>query len=303
MTKLPTKDGVGPSCVALPPGPWPQLLDFLIERFPGVSAQDWQERLRDGQVLDEQGAALTPDAAYAARQKIYYYRSVPAEPRVPFEELLLFQDEHLVVADKPHFLPVTPSGRYLQETLLVRLKRRTGLDTLAPLHRIDRDTAGLVVFIVQPGTRSAYHGLFLQHAIHKRYEAIAPWRPDLRLPRTHRSRLAQSAHFLQMQEVAGQANSETHIELMETQGRLARYALQPVTGKTHQLRAHMNSLGIPILNDQIYPVLTPEKLEFSAEDYAQPLLLLAQSISFTDPVTGQPREFHSQRRLHFPTGA
>jgi tRNA pseudouridine32 synthase / 23S rRNA pseudouridine746 synthase len=287
----------------LPPGPWPRLLDFLSERFAGVPTSEWMERMRSGAVLSETGTALLPDAAYQAHQKVYYYRSVPTEPRIPFDEAVLFQDDYLVVADKPHFLPVNPSGRYLQETLLVRLKRRTGLDTLAPLHRIDRDTAGLVVFIVQPGTRSAYHGLFLQHAIHKRYEAIAPWRPDLRLPRTHRSRLAQSAHFLQMQEVAGQANSETHIELMETQGRLARYALQPITGKTHQLRAHMNSLGIPILNDQIYPVLTPEKLEFSAEDYAQPLLLLAQSISFTDPVTGQPREFHSQRRLHFPTGA
>jgi tRNA pseudouridine32 synthase / 23S rRNA pseudouridine746 synthase len=287
----------------LPPGPWPRLLDFLSERFAGVPTSEWMERMRSGAVLSETGTALLPDAAYQAHQKIYYYRSVPTEPRIPFDEAVLFQDDYLVVADKPHFLPVNPSGRYLQETLLVRLKRRLGLDNLAPLHRIDRDTAGLVVFIVQPGTRSAYHGLFLQHAIHKRYEAIAPWRPDLRLPRTHRSRLAQSAHFLQMQEVAGQANSETHIELMETQGRLARYALQPITGKTHQLRAHMNSLGIPILNDQIYPVLTPEKLEFSAEDYAQPLLLLAQSISFTDPVTGQPREFHSQRRLHFPTGA
>jgi tRNA pseudouridine32 synthase / 23S rRNA pseudouridine746 synthase len=278
------------------------LLDFLSERFAGVPSSEWMERMRSGAVLDERGTTLLPDAAYQAHQKIYYYRSVPTEPRIPFEETVLFQDDHLVVADKPHFLPVNPSGRYLQETLLVRLKRRTGLDTLAPLHRIDRDTAGLVVFIVQPDTRSAYHGLFLQHAVHKRYEAIAPWRPDLTLPRTHRSRLVQSAHFLQMHEVAGEPNSETHIELMQTQGPLARYALQPITGKTHQLRAHMNALGIPILNDLIYPVLTPEKLEFSAEDYAQPLLLLARSISFTDPITGQPREFHSPRRLNFPTG-
>ena len=297
---LPTVDGVGASCVVLPPGDWPRLIDFLVAHFGAIPHAEWHARMSAGAVLDARGCALAPDTPYPRPQKIYYYRSLPPEPHLPLMEEVVFQDEYLVVADKPHYLPVTPSGRYLQETLLVRLKRRLGIDTLAPVHRIDRDTAGLVLFTIQPNSRGAYHQPFLERKVKKQYEAIARWQPELKLPISRRSRLAQSAHFLQIEEVPGVPNSETHIDVLEVQGAWARYALQPVTGRKHQLRVHMNALGLPILYDQIYPVLTPEKQVLTAEDFAQPLQLLAKSIAFTDPITGAPREFHSARTLSFP---
>lgn len=214
--------------------------------------------------------------------------------RIPFEETVLFQDEYLVVADKPHFLPVIPSGRYVQETLLVRLKRRLGLDTLAPIHRIDRETAGVVVFTVQSETRKVYQDLFLQSAIHKTYEAIAPWRPELKLPLTYRCRLVENPErFMQMRVEEGEPNSETRIDLIEARGEWARYGLSPVTGKKHQLRAHCAALGIPIRHDQIYPTHLPE----NSDDYTKPLQLLAKAIAFRDPVTGAERSFSSARSL------
>ena len=290
---LPTKDGVGPSCVALIPGPWATISDFLIDRFPAVPAATWQARMQHRELVDEHGVAVTPDRPYRSGGRLYYYRSIADEPRVPFDEVVLFQDEWLVVADKPHFLPVIPGGRHLQETLLVRLKRRLGIDTLAPLHRLDRETAGVVVFAVKPETRGAYQALFAQRQVTKHYEAIAPWRPGLTFPLTHRSRLVQDDHFLRMREVPGEPNAETLFEVLDVQGDFARYRLTPLTGRTHQLRVHCAALGLPILGDRMYPTLMP----VDTDDPDQPLQLLARTIAFVDPVSGLTRHFDSPRQL------
>jgi tRNA pseudouridine32 synthase/23S rRNA pseudouridine746 synthase len=290
---LPTKNGVGPSCVGLPAGNWPTITDFLVERFPAITREVWLERMAHQLVMDEFGGLVTPDRPYPGQMRIYYYRDVDVEARIPFEESVLYQDEHLVVADKPHFLPVTPSGHYLQETLLVRLKKRLGIDTLIPIHRIDRETAGLVLFSIKPDERNAYQALFRDHAVTKHYEAIASWRPDLTWPITRKSRIVEDEPFFRQREVPGQPNSETHMDLIEKYDGLARYTLSPVTGKKHQLRVHMNALSLPILNDRMYPPVaqTPD------DDYSLPLQLLAKSIAFTDPVTGQARHFQSQLTL------
>ena len=252
-----------------------------------------------GDVFDASGKPLTPATLYQAHRKIYYYRSLPPEIPIPFDEQVLYQDELIVVADKPHFLPVVPSGRYLQETLLVRLKRRLGIDTLVPMHRIDLDTAGLVLFTIQPKTRNAYQALFRDRQVEKHYEAIAPRHHERTLPTVVCNRLAQASTFMQMQVTPGEPNAMTHIDLIEARGNLGRYALQPITGQRHQLRVHMASLGMPIVNDRIYPILHPELPYGETPDFHQPLQLLAKSISFMDPVTGARRAFESQRCLHF----
>jgi tRNA pseudouridine32 synthase/23S rRNA pseudouridine746 synthase len=290
----PSRNGVGASCVVLPPGPWGTVAQFLVQRFPGVPAQVWQQRLEQGDVVDDHGLQVTPQCAYSPMRRLYYYRAVPAEPRIPFDEVVLWQDDHLVVVDKPHFLPVLPSGKHLQETVLVRLKNKLGLDALSPIHRIDRDTAGLVLFSVQAATRDAYQALFRERTVDKTYEAIAPWNPALVWPQSRATRIAPSPdHFMQQVEVDGPPNTLTHIDLLEVRGTRARYGLQPVTGHRHQLRVHMAALGLPLVGDGIYPTLTPE----GHADHANPLQLLAKSIAFTDPLSGQPRHFESARRL------
>jgi tRNA pseudouridine32 synthase/23S rRNA pseudouridine746 synthase len=295
-------DGVSPSCVALPSGPWRTLAEFLAQRLPAVSHDEWLQRMARGEVLDAQGRALPPDAAYRAQTRVYYYRMLAQEPAIPFEAAVLYRDDYLVVADKPHFLPVTPSGRYVQQTLLVRLKRELGIDTLTPAHRIDRDTAGLVLFTVQPHTRNLYQTLFRERSVRKEYEAIAPYRAELQLPLRYRSRLVESEPaFMQMREAEGEANAETLVSLIEKKDGLARYALQPVSGQKHQLRAHMAALGIPIVNDRIYPHLYPDEGEH--QDYSRPLQLLAKSISFVDPISGEERVFESRFALNFPPAA
>jgi tRNA pseudouridine32 synthase / 23S rRNA pseudouridine746 synthase len=293
---LPTRHGVSPSCVGLPAGNWPTFTDFLVERFPAITRQTWLERMAAGLVVDEFGAAVTPERPYRGHMRLYYYRALQIETRIPFEAAVLFQDEHLVVADKPHFLPVTPSGHYLQETLLVRLKNQLGLDSLTPLHRIDRETAGLVLFSVRPADRDAYQALFRRHEVSKHYEAIAARNPALQFPLQRKSRIVEDKPFFRQREVPGEPNSETLVDVLQTEGNeggLALYALSPVTGKKHQLRVHMNALGIPILNDRIYPPVevTPD------DDYTRPLQLLARSIAFNDPISGQLRQFESRFKL------
>jgi tRNA pseudouridine32 synthase/23S rRNA pseudouridine746 synthase len=267
--------------------------------MPAVPRADWVQRLAQGRVLAENGEALASDAPYVGGTRVYYYRDVPDEAPIPFEETVLFQDEHLVVADKPHFLPVTPGGRFVRQTLLWRLQQRLGLPQLAPLHRIDRETAGLVLFAVQPSERGAYHALFSERTMHKTYEAIAPRLPDLNVPLTRRSCIEEDPErFFRMVETAGEPNSETRIEQSEVCGAWARYTLSPVTGKRHQLRVHMNALGAPIAGDQLYPQVRrgPDDIE----DFAEPLLLLARGIAFTDPVTGMNRLFGSRQGLAWP---
>ena len=292
----PDRDGVSASVIATVSGEWLTFLDFLAQRLPSVAHGEWLARINGGEVVDERGVAVNFDTPYRPNGKLFYYRFVADEPRIPFEETVLFQDDLIVVADKPHFLPVTPAGRYVQETLLVRLKRKLNIATLAPMHRIDRDTAGLVLFSVQPATRDAYQKLFRERRINKTYEAIAPWHPQLKLPAIYRSRLVESNAFMQMQAVDGHANALTEIVWIVTKGDLARYQLRPLTGQKHQLRAHMAALGIPIQNDRIYPIL--QRDTGAEQDWLRPLQLLARAISFTDPMTGAQRKFESRRTLN-----
>ena len=269
------------------------MADFLIQRFKGVPSSVWLQRLKEGDVIDDAGQFITPITPFEARRRLYYYRDVPQEPHIPFDEVVLWQDDHLLVVDKPHFLPVMPSGKYLQETVLIRLKNKLGLPNLAPIHRIDRDTAGLVLFSVQPASRDAYHALFRKREVHKIYEAIAPWNPALPWPIRRESRIEESDHFFQQTEVPGEPNALTFIEPLQVMGDLARYQLKPVTGQRHQLRVHMAALGLPIVGDGIYPTLRPE----GQIDFEHPLQLLAKSIEFVDPLSGVPRHFTSHRQL------
>lgn len=294
LHKLPSRNGVSASTLVLPSGHWQSLLDFLCQHFNNVSREVWQQRLEDGLVCDATGLALGPDSNYRAHQTIQYYRAVPDEPHIPFKHQILHQDARLIVVDKPHFLPVIPAGNYLQETLLVRLKRETGIDTLAPIHRLDRETAGVMLFSIQPEQRHAYQSLFQRREVHKTYLAAATYRPELLWPQIRQSRIIESAHFMQMQEAEGAINAITHIELLAHKAQYGLYQLQPSTGKKHQLRVHMNALGIAILNDSLYPERTPQS---DLPDYQLPLQLLAKRIAFTDPITGEALAFESERQL------
>lgn len=291
---LPTRDGVGPSTVGLPAGDWPTMLAFFVERFPVVAEASWRARMQAGEVVDDAGRPIQPEERYRGHQRLYYYREFPDEPNIPYEAQVLFQDAHLLVADKPHFLPVTPGGRYVQQTLLVRLKRQLGIDTLVPVHRIDRSTAGLVLFSLDPATRHVYQALFAERHVEKSYEAIVHWPAGHVLAPTYRSRLESIKGKMPVWEAAGEPNSETKFELLEMLGTAhARLGLSPVTGRTHQLRVHCAALGIPIVNDPIYPAWLP----VGADRFDEPLQLLAKTLHFRDPVTGEPRSFTSGQRL------
>ncbi|MBV9926224.1 MAG: pseudouridine synthase [Acidobacteria bacterium] len=292
---LPTVDGVAPSRQTLPAsGRWETVLDFLAERHTSVGARVWAARMRAGRVVDEAGRRVSPESPYRAGACVYYYREPEAETRVPFEEKILHLDEHVLVADKPHFLAVAPAGRFLRETLLVRLKQKTGLDTLAPVHRIDRETAGLVVFSVNPETRGAYATLFQRREVSKVYEALssAP-HASSDFPVTRRSRIVAGEPFFRMKEAEGEPNSETRVRLLQARADGTLYEARPLTGRKHQVRVHLAALGIPILNDRLYP----EVIADAPEDFSAPLKLLARSLSFRDPLTGRERYFESERRL------
>jgi tRNA pseudouridine32 synthase/23S rRNA pseudouridine746 synthase len=296
---LPTRDGVGPSCVGLPQGPWPTIAEFLIERFTAITREAWLERMAAHDVVDEYGVPVTATRRYDAPLRVYYYRTLDGEARIPFEEQIVYRDADLLVVDKPPFVPVIPTGKYLHESLLVRLKRKLGIDDLVPMHRIDRGTAGLVLFSVRRETRGAYQVLLPERRIDKHYEAVVPWQPGVSaVPAIYRSRLVDDeAHFMRVrEEQGGEPNSETHIEVAQQAGGHALLRLSPVTGRRHQLRVHCMALGMPIVNDPIYPTLLPQ----GADDFERPLQLLAKSVAFEDPLSGERRTFTSPRSLALP---
>ena len=285
----------GASTLHLPPGDWPTVLDCLCAQFPAIPRAVWQQRFAAGRVLDAEHRPLAVGTPHRAHLCVRYFREVPDEPPIPFTETLLHADEHLVVVDKPHFLPVTPSGRFVEQSLLRRLMRRLGNDALTPLHRIDRATAGLVLLSASTATRDAYQALFRERRIAKRYLAVAPALPAV--PPQRRSRIVPGQPFFRMQEGDGEPNSETVIECLHRHGDWAAYALYPHTGRKHQLRVHMAALGAPLRNDPLYPQLQPP-----ADDvYDEPLQLLAESLQFRDPLSGEARVFRSRLQLcHWP---
>lgn len=281
------------SRLQLPPGPWATVLQALCAHFPRIPAEQWRARMQAGRVLDAAGQALAMAAPYRVGLEIQYFRDVPDEAPIPAQESVLHVDAHLVVADKPPFLPVTPSGPYVEQTLLRRLLRRLDLPDLVPLHRIDRATSGLVLFSANPASRAAYQALFRERRIQKTYLALAAPLPGMAMPHARRSRIATGEPFFRMRETDGEPNSETRIERDGVQGDDWRYRLEAVTGRKHQLRVHMAALGAPIRNDTLYPHWRGE----AADDCARPLKLLAYRLAFDDPITGEPRCFQSPQSL------
>lgn len=290
---LPVRDGIAPSYLWLPEGQWSNMISFLTSHFPDIGEATWLSRMERNEVVDAHGNPLRKNSSAKRGMCIFYYREIDNESIIPFEEQILHQDEHLLAVDKPHFLPVTPGGRFLHETLLVRLKKKTGLAHLTPIHRLDRETAGIILFSHNPETRGHYQSLFQKRSITKTYHALAPALPARTFPLLHRSCMTEGERFFTMRESEGEINSETLIDIEEQRGDINLYRLMPVTGKKHQLRVHMASLGAPICNDNFYPTAQACK----GDDFSTPLQLLAKSIAFDDPLTGEHREFFSHREL------
>jgi tRNA pseudouridine32 synthase/23S rRNA pseudouridine746 synthase len=277
------------------------ILEYLIIRFPHIDAQIWQQRMNDGKVHCHDKTLITTNTPFQPQLRVYYYREVKSEPTIPFKEIIIFQDEHILVAYKPHFLPVIPGGVFVNECLQTRLRRRTGTSSLQALHRLDRVTAGLVMFSVNPDSRHLYHQLFENRAIQKTYQAIANIHDKENLVGQEwivKNRIEHANPRFRMQVVKTKSggcnitkesgnNSHSIIRCLAQNDQQRLFELMPITGKTHQLRVHMQTLGWPILNDKYYPVLQP----LSADDFSAPLQLLATKLEFTDPITKQARCF------------
>lgn len=272
------------------------VLAYLIIKFPYIDAHIWQQRVLDGKVHYHDGSKVTLQSLFQPQQRIYYYREVENEPVIPFKENIIFQNQHILVAYKPHFLTVTPGGIYVNECLQSRLRRSTNIKALQALHRLDRVTAGLVMFSTNLDTRNQYHNLFRTQKIRKTYQAIA----NISSNESHigqtwevKNRIVPSEPGFRMRVIEGEVNSHSVIQCLQQSDCQALFELNPVTGKTHQLRVHMQALGFPILNDNYYPNLKA----LSADDYSAPLQLLAMKLQFTDPVTHLPRRFSYDNHL------
>ncbi|MGW8763779.1 RluA family pseudouridine synthase [Streptomyces sp. NPDC055815] len=299
LSPLPQRYGIDPVRVRLPEGDgvgWVSVRDFLVARYGGaVGVGRVEGMVREGRFVGVDGP-VGPDEPYVGGRYLWFHRDFPVETPVPFEVGVLYRDERIVVADKPHFLATMPRGRHVTETALARLRRDLGLPFLQPAHRLDRLTAGLVLFVVRPEDRGAYQTLFRDRLVRKEYEAVAPYDPAVELPVTVRSRIEKERGVMAAREVPGEPNSESRISLVRHAGGVGWYRLVPVTGRTHQLRVHMNRLGVPILGDPVYPVVRAD----GPEDFSRPLQLLARTLEFTDPFTGVARAFESPSVLSGP---
>ncbi|RPF22823.1 pseudouridine synthase [Myceligenerans xiligouense] len=302
LSPLPVRDGLNPTRLVLPHDDatvarCPTSYAWLLDRFPDDRTR-LREKVAAGEVVTGRGTPITPDTPYEPRGLLFLYRDPPRdEPAVPFEPEILHHDADLLVVDKPHFLATMPRGRWIRNTVLVRLRATLDLPELSPAHRLDRPTAGVLVLTVRREVRGAYQTLFQERRVRKVYEAVAPLHDDLSVatPVTVRSRIVKHRGTAPAQEVPGAPNAESRITLVardEARG-LGLYRLEPHTGKTHQLRLHMASLGVPILHDPFWPVLR----EDVADDFARPLQLLARAVEFRDPLDGALRRFESRRSL------
>jgi tRNA pseudouridine32 synthase/23S rRNA pseudouridine746 synthase len=322
QSPLPVRNGVNATRLRLPDaGPWETALDYMMHRWGHIDPQGIEDRFDAGEIVGEAGVVLDRTTPLQNHTFIWYYRTLPAETRIPVELSILHQDDHLLVVDKPHFLPTTPGGTYIQESALVRLRNQLGLPDLIPMHRLDRMTAGILLLSTNPETRGKYQVLFEKRQVQKEYECVsaadpAPGHPAVDFPVVVRNRMTKSRSYLLAEVIDGEPNAETRIERLRTfdaagtdAGRdvsdtsgsgpdggsrhRALYRLEPHSGKTHQLRVHMASLGLGIVNDAFYP----ELLDKAPDDYTKPLQLLARGIRFVDPISGLPVEYRSGLNL------
>ncbi|RZG73411.1 RluA family pseudouridine synthase [Acinetobacter sp. WCHAc060025] len=291
----PMRDGVTASKVFLQKTDqtFNTIFEYLKVQFAHISETEWRQRFDDHLIIDMTGQCLNINSPFQTNTHIYYYRFLAHETHVPFQEEILFENDDLLVVDKPHFLTISPTGQYVQETLLVRLKKTTGNPDLTPIHRLDRETAGIVLFSKRPETRGLYQQMFAGRKVDKTYHAIAPYRADLKFPYSLNLRMDKGEPFYTMQVIEGESNSHTDIEVLECNGQWAKYLLKPSTGKQHQLRVHLNWLNIPIKNDPFYPVVQHK----NDADFTQPLQLLAKEIHFKDPIIGENLHFCSEFEL------
>ncbi len=298
LSPLPVRDGVGATRLHVPlQGEWPTVAAYMIERFFHLDPERLLVRFDLGEIVAHDGTPLARDTPLGAEEFIWYYRDPPAETRLPVELEIVHQDEDLVVVDKPHFLPTTPGGRFLQNSALVRLRRLLDNPDLAPIHRLDRQTAGLLMFAARPESRGPYQLLFENRAVQKVYEAVsarpADWDPD-RFPLVYRNHIAKLRGELKVRvDDERPPNAETAIEVIDADARVVHTLLRPHSGKMHQLRVHLAALGLPIMYDPFYPELTGEH----PDDFERPLQLLARELHFVDPLSGEERMFASGRTL------
>ncbi|NKG22667.1 pseudouridine synthase [Paeniglutamicibacter sp. ANT13_2] len=351
ISPLPVRNGVNATRLRVPShGAWDTICAYMLHRFGHVDAQGITRRFKNGEVVGLHGVVLDEHTPLGEHEFIWYYRNLPAEEPIPFVESILHHDENLLVIDKPHFLPTTPGGRFIQESALVRLRNRVDNPELIPMHRLDRATAGILLFSTNPETRGAYQTLFERREISKTYEAVSALVPVAgrpagevlgvgglggsaeersgnavdhqagpgnhlltaaaladrlealaREPLVYTNRMSKIKGQLRSLVEEGEPNAESRIELLGTGVsaghfaglRVAKFKLSPHSGKTHQLRVHLAALGLGILNDPFYPTL----MDFAADDYARPLQLLARSISFIDPISGEPVSYTSALEL------
>ncbi|MDO5032942.1 pseudouridine synthase [Corynebacterium sp.] len=318
-TPLPIRDGLNPTRARVPEGPvtaW-DFVEHLIStqrhRHPLDGASALLHRFTSGQVVLRDGTPLRPESLVATGHDVYFYRMPAPETPVPYDIPILYEDENLLVVDKPPFMATMPRARHITQTATVQMRRITGNDELSPAHRLDRLTSGILLFTKRPEIRGAYQTLFAQREVHKTYEAIAS-APSAATPdgipitpgTVWKSRIEKVPGEIQGRLVEGPTNAITEVASVDPVdtaayealhgkvGELAKYTLKPRTGKTHQLRLHMWAAGVPILGDPVYPVILPAE----AEDMRVPMHLTAVHIAFIDPLSGKPREFASQLPLY-----
>jgi tRNA pseudouridine32 synthase/23S rRNA pseudouridine746 synthase len=276
------RDGLGPTRVRLLGG-------LVVDEFRARWGDDAAAKVLAGEVVLPDGTVVSETAVLPPGAHVYFYRELHDEIPVPFDIPVLYRDDDIVVVDKPHFLATMPRGRHVAQTATVRLRRELDLPELSPAHRLDRLTAGVLLFTTRRELRGAYQTLFARGEVRKTYLARATVDRELEFPRVLRSRINKRRGYLQAVEEPGEPNAETLIEHLGD----GLYRLTPRTGRTHQLRVHMASLGLPIVNDPLYPNV----IDVQPDAFSRPLQLLAHSLEFEDQETGEPRVFTSKRTL------